>query len=265
MGLDNPFIHRAVGAPVPVPACLWLSDDVFPRVRAHAARRLVADGWTQSRIADTLRVSQAMVSKYVARDDDESDPLVLRLAHEVVVGADASDASGPSGWCTTLSTAAEDQGAIGDLLEAEAELLAAAPVHLVPQVGMNMARALDGATDPSRILAYPARLVAAGNRIVRPVAPEPGASNHLSSVLLAMRSANPGLAAIANVRGDIPCPDAVRVHRGDNTTDVPLLDAARAGAQILHDPGAFGIEPSLYVAGPDARSVVAQILQLRSP
>jgi predicted fused transcriptional regulator/phosphomethylpyrimidine kinase len=48
-----------------------------------------------------------------------------------------------------------------------------------------------------------------------------------------------------------------------STGEEPVLAAARISrAPALHDPGAIGLEPCLYVGGPDARSVAATLLHL---
>jgi predicted fused transcriptional regulator/phosphomethylpyrimidine kinase len=46
--------------------------------------------------------------------------------------------------------------------------------------------------------------------------------------------------------------------------EAPVLAAARASpkAAAIHDPGAIGLEPCLYVAGADAAEVASRILQL---
>lgn len=244
-----------LGRFVALPACFHLAEDLFPRVRAHAAHQWRSAGWSQTRIAAQLGVSQAMVSKYL-RQLPQADALAQRLAADLVV----EDAS--FNWCETLEPTVRRAGAraaMDDLLAAEARLLAAAPVHLVPEVGLNMARALPDAASSDDVLAYPARIVAAGDQLVRPISPAFGASRHLAGVLLAMRETNPAITAVANVRP----PAGVQAARVDRTTDAadPIV-AAAAGVTTLHDPGAFGIEPALYVAGTSAAHVVDQLLSL---
>ncbi len=256
---------------MPVPACFHLADHVFPRVRAEAARRLVADGWSQSRTADAIGVSQAMISKYQARDEDE-DPLVLRLVDELIADLDNSALrDGPSTWCTTL-TVARDHGdhALDDLLQAERHLLSVNIAAVMPQVGMNLARALPGATDPSKILAYPARLVLAGDRILRPAPPVLGGSKHLAACLLALRARDEDIHALANIRGGADLAriagTSVRLDGDGDRTEL-FLQAVQKSPRtpmLIHDPGAIGIEPCLYVAGHTATDVAKTILRLAS-
>lgn len=262
--------HRGRAA-VALPPCFHLADSVFPRVRAEAARRLAGDGWSQSRIAALLGVSQAMVSKYQARAEAEADVLVLRLSDDLLAGLDALAAAGPSVWCRTLSVTtgrAGAEAALEDLLAAETRLVQAAPLWVMPQVGLNIARALPEAKSPGDVLAYPARIAAAGDRLVRPEAPELGASRHLAACLLELRRRDPSLHALANIRGGEHIAAAAGPHvrlapEGDRET--AFAQAVGDAADVphtLHDPGAIGIEPCLYIAAPDAHQVVARILDI---
>ena len=138
-----------VAAAMTVPACLRLADEVFPRVRAIAARRLVAQGWSQARAGTAVGLSQAMVSRHLAALEPD-DPVAVRLAEDLVQSLVAPPvaAHGPSEWCATLTVGQERPGgeeALRDLLAAERSLRAGNPVRLMPQVGLNVARALPGA------------------------------------------------------------------------------------------------------------------------
>lgn len=282
-----------------LPACLRLADDVFPRVRAHTARRLVDAGWSQARAGAAVGLSQAMVSKHLA-SPPASDALVERLADELArellsPGTDASDALGVSPWCGTLTegqSRPHADAALEDILAAERLLLSKPPLRVMPQVGLNLAVALPDAAAPGDVLAFPGRLVDAGGRLVRPAPPTFGGSGHLARVLLALRARTPPLAALANVRGGSDVAAKAKalgwrvqaVKRTPNAPDEATLlraltgtggkhdgnAAPRAGVRgpgaepvdAVHDPGAIGLEPCLYVAGPDAQSVARKILAL---
>lgn len=260
-----------------VPACLRLADDVFPRVRAIAVRRLVDQGWSQQRAGQAAGLSQAMVSRHLAAREPR-DPVAQRLADDLVASLLTAPrpATGPSEWCATLTLGQDRPGgeaALRDLLEAERLLRDANPSRLMPQVGLNLARAVPGATSAEDVLAFPGRLVEAGGRILSPAPPAFGGSGHLARVLLARREAGAPDLALANVRGG---PDVlaaakrlgwkvVAVKRGPRSdADGPVLDAAKSSraADALHDPGAVGLEPCLYVAGTDAVATARRILDL---
>lgn len=260
-----------------LPACLRLADDVFPRVRAHAARRLVGAGWSQARAGEALGLSQAMVSKHLA-SPPASDALVERLADELAreaLGPTTQQAQSP--WCETLTQVhgrPEADAALQDFLAAEQAMLAAPPLRVVPQVGLNLALALPGAEAPGDVLAFPGRLVEAGGRLVRPAPPAFGGSGHLARVLLALRARAPVVASLANVRGGSDVVAKARrlgwtvqtVGRDADATDEGVLlgaiAAGRKSVDAVHDPGAVGLEACLYVAGPDAQAVAKKILAL---
>ncbi len=264
-----------------LPACLRLADDVFPRVRAHTARRLVDAGWSQARAGAAVGLSQAMVSKHLA-SPPPTDVLVERLSDELareLLGPDPNASpTGPSSWCGTLTAANARPGADGalrDVLAAERLLLDAPPLRVMPQVGLNLAVALPDAAGPDDVLAFPGRLVDAGGRLVRPAPPAFGGSGHLARVLLALRRRT-GHAALANVRGgrDVVAKakalgwSVQAVERPpsapDEATLLRALESGRKGVGLdaVHDPGAIGLEACLYVAGPDAATVARKILAL---
>jgi predicted fused transcriptional regulator/phosphomethylpyrimidine kinase len=263
-----------------VPACLRLADEVFPRVRAIAVHRLVGQGWSQSRAGDAVGLSQAMVSRHLSTRVPE-DPVAQRLAEDLCAALESppTPATGPSAWCSTLTVGQDRPGgeaALADLLTAERSLRAAPPLRVMPQVGLNVARALPSAASADDVLAFPGRLVeAGGGRIVSPAPPAFGGSGHLARCLLAVRRAQPGILALANVRGGNDVQAAakrlgwtvVRVARstkGTGTGEAPVLAAMGKGraTQAWHDPGAVGLEACLYVAGSDAAEVAARIAAL---
>ena len=260
-----------------IPACLRLADEVFPKVRAAAARRLVADGWSQSRAATAVGLSQAMVSRHLAAAPP-SDPLVEALAQSFIEeAANPTPATGASAWCATLTVGQQRPGgdaAIADLLAAERMLRSANPVSVIPQVGLNLARATPAAASPDDILAFPGRLVEAGGRLVSPAPPSFGGSGHLARCLLHLRKRDSALLSIANVRGGKEVAAAARrlgwtVATLDGAGDAEArfrraADAARTLPAALHDPGAVGLEPCLYIPGRDAQTVAARILDLQS-
>lgn len=270
-------MRRRLREAVALPPCFHLADDVFPKVRAEAARRLVEEGWSQVRIAQAVGISQGMVSKHVAAKPEKSNPLVMRLTDDLLAALQADSTSGPSLWCSTLTVAdahPDGEAALADLLEAETLLRAAAPLQFMPQIGLNVARALPAAGSPAEVLSYPGRLVDAGGRLVAPAPPAFGASGHLARCLLHLRTRDPGILAICNIKGGAKTVQAAKRlgwhvteiaanRRGD--AEAPFrraVDAQTDTPQVLHDGKAPGIEPCLYVAGASARDVVRRLLEL---
>lgn len=251
-----------------IPACFHLAEAVFPRVRAQAARDLVALGWSQSKAAQATGVSQAMVSKYLARPGDE-DPVVQRLAADLVREAEGKPVETTA--CATVHHLTDDDrhDALQDLLAAERLLMDAPPLRVMPQIGLNLARVPESAHRPDEVLAYPARMIRADDRIVVPVAPRAGGSGHLARCLLALRGEQPDVQALANVLGTPSVVEAAR-HLGWSVAPLPDGDdpdirfhAALDGkTKVFHDAGAHGLEPCLYIAGADARAVAQAITEL---
>lgn len=262
---------------MPLPPCFHLADDVFPKVRAEAARQLVAKGWSQTRAAKAIGISQGLVSKHVAVKPPRTDPLVARLTAELLRDLDAGTPTGASAWCTTLTITDARPGAkeaVADVLAAEAMLRSAMPLRLMPQIGLNIARALPDSKTPQDVLSYPGRLVDAGGDLVAPAPPAFGASGHLARCLLHLRGRDTSLMALANVRGGIGALRAAKKlgwrvveiaadRRGD--AEAPFRRAVDGEAKpptVLHDGKAIGIEPCLYVAAADATALARQVIQL---
>jgi predicted fused transcriptional regulator/phosphomethylpyrimidine kinase len=92
--------------------------------------------------------------------------------------------------------------------------------------------------------------------------PEFGSSSHLAQVLLRVRRGQPQTRAILNARYDEPVRKAIRTTglrvrtlqrvRGELVFGAPK----GAAADGVVDPGAFGVEPALYLLADSATAVV---------
>lgn len=263
----------------------------MPVLRAESARRLLEAGLHQERVAEHLGVSQAMVSKY-ARGALLKDPLasagfVKGLVEATVTAALEDEGAGRvSAWCR-LCTALSGPGApsleleecartehaparsasaavLASLVQAEARIRRLPFTRLLPQVRSNLAMCLPEARSSRDVAAFPGRFVEVRGHVRAAAEPEFGASSHLAGLLLRARRTHPHLRAILNLRLDEGTRRAVRAaglrfralrrHRGD------LVVALQPGEAVdaLADPGAFGIEPALYLLAEDASSVVAK-------
>lgn len=261
---------------MPVPPCFFLQQETFPKVRAEAARRLRDRGWSQTRIAQALQISQAMVSRY-SHGPSEDDPFVTRLVEELLGDLDGQGGPDISPWCRSLGTTRDRPGAreaMADLLHAEHTLRQGRPSELMPQVGLNIAVALPGANTPRDVLSYPARIVHADGHILAPFPPALGASGHLARCLLLVRHRYQRLQALGNVRGSRAATEAAQsigtvwhMESGDADREEQLerhVQRTRREPAFIADPGGFGIEPCLYVCGPDAATVARRILDIHA-
>jgi predicted fused transcriptional regulator/phosphomethylpyrimidine kinase/predicted transcriptional regulator len=139
---------------------------------------------------------------------------------------------------------------------------------LIPAVGSNLVEALPGAETIEDVAGVPGRILAVRGRPTVPGEPEFGVSQHVATVLLSAREAGSDARAALNVRYD---PDTVAALEAQGLTAVefdPVADIADAlstaladtpGVQVLYQTGAMGVEPIVYVLGPDAPTVAERI------
>jgi predicted fused transcriptional regulator/phosphomethylpyrimidine kinase len=113
-----------------------------------------------------------------------------------------------------------------------------------------------------------------GGRYARPADPEVGASGHVAEVLLSAREAGSAASAAVNVRYSEAIVDALTATETETVTAVAVdperpLAAAVADAlerepeaSVLYHTGADGIEPIVYVLGPDVETVLDRLRRL---
>jgi predicted fused transcriptional regulator/phosphomethylpyrimidine kinase/predicted transcriptional regulator len=138
---------------------------------------------------------------------------------------------------------------------------------LIPAVGSNLVEAVPGARNIDDVAAVPGRLLEVKGRTTVPADPEFGVSEHVAGLLLAARAAGSDARAAVNVRYD---PGLVERLAADHETvefdaeaDVEraVTDAVRSnpGAAVLYQTGGFGVEPVVYVLGPDAVTAAERV------
>ena len=138
---------------------------------------------------------------------------------------------------------------------------------LIPNVGANVVECLADATSIDDVAAVPGRLVDVKGRAMVPGEPEFGVSEHVATVLLAVRESGVSARATVNVRYD----PALVARLGESYPTVefdaerPTRDAIRDALTgdasdgsdvddviVLYQTGAVGIEPIVYVLAPNA-------------
>jgi predicted fused transcriptional regulator/phosphomethylpyrimidine kinase/predicted transcriptional regulator len=138
----------------------------------------------------------------------------------------------------------------------------------IPAVGSNLVECLPDATDIEDVVAVPGRLIDLKGRVEIPAQPEFGVSEHVASVLLAAREHGSDARAALNVRYDPTLLE--RLEREGHSAvefdaelrlDEAIADAiaTQPDADVLYQTGGFGIEPVIYVLGPDARTVAETV------
>ena len=263
-------------------------------IRALVSRKLRNDGMSQTEIASGLGISQAMVSKYLRRPPntesfEEAEYIASEIAGLIASGAGEAAVTGLlCQWCfnfkekgklcrfhpvehCTICMTLRSREAVGerytvlhDLEKAVSELENAGISPLIPEVRINIARALNKAESTMEVASIPGRLVVIGDRVRAPAPPEFGASRHLSTLLLHLPQ-DSDFRAVMNIRFDRDVEKAIKntkmkaahMDRTEFQGVGEFLESGEwAGKEIVIDPGDFGIEPCAYILGRTAVEVV---------
>jgi predicted fused transcriptional regulator/phosphomethylpyrimidine kinase len=121
-------------------------------------------------------------------------------------------------------------------------------------------------------VAVPGRIIDLKGRPEIPAEPEFGVSEYVASVLLTARDHGSDARAAMNVRYDPTLVDAlessghaaVEFDAESGIDDaIPTALAANPDADVLYQTGGFGIEPVIYVLGPDAPTVAGRLRDSR--
>jgi len=142
---------------------------------------------------------------------------------------------------------------------------------LIPAVGSNLVECLPEATSIEDVAAVPGRILDVRGEVTIPGDPEFGVSQHVASVLLAAREHGSDARAALNVRYDEEVLAALQAA-GHTTVEfdaeADLNDAIAAAlsqtpdATVLYQTGGMGVEPVVYLLGPDAPAVAESVRQI---
>lgn len=140
---------------------------------------------------------------------------------------------------------------------------------LVPQVGVNLVECLPDATSIDDVAGVPGRIFPVEGEVSIPGDPSFGQSQHVAGVLLAAREGGSHARAAIDIVFDEALLDALAAAGhiaievdgdADLRSTVPEAIARAPDATVIAQTGGFGIEPLLYVLGPDAPAVVDAVL-----
>ncbi|WP_226005726.1 thiamine-phosphate synthase family protein [Natrinema salinisoli] len=136
--------------------------------------------------------------------------------------------------------------------------------NLIPAVGSNLVACTPDAEDVDDVAGVPGRIFDVKGRMTVPADPEFGVSEHVARVLLAARRHGADVSAGINITYEPELIDDL-TERGhvaaefDESGDVASSAGAaiedEPDATVLYQTGGMGIEPLIYVLGPDAESV----------
>ena len=134
---------------------------------------------------------------------------------------------------------------------------------LIPAVGSNLAQVLPEGEGIDDVAAVPGRILDVKGRGTIPADPEFGVSEHVASVLLAARGAGSPARAALNVRyGEsvVAALEAAGHTAVEFDAEAPVESAigdalADGETDVIYQTGALGVEPVVYLLGPDAVTV----------
>jgi len=142
---------------------------------------------------------------------------------------------------------------------------------LIPNVGSNLVACAPDAVAVDDVAGVPGRIFDVKGRAEFPGDPEFGVSEYVASVLLAAKAAGSDANAALNVRYD---PDIVDRLEADGhvvaefdgeaaiETAVEAAVEETPDADVLYQTGGYGVEPIVYVLGPDAQTVARRVRAL---
>ncbi|WP_246310263.1 thiamine-phosphate synthase family protein [Halorarum halophilum] len=143
---------------------------------------------------------------------------------------------------------------------------------LIPHVGSNLVECLPDATDIEEVAAVPGRIFDVKGRATVPGDPEFGVSEHVAGVLLSARAADADVRAAVNITHDDDIVatleeagyEAIAFDPEAPTDPVraALADRDLPETFVVYQAGGFGIEPVVYVLGPDAPTVANVVQEL---
>jgi len=135
---------------------------------------------------------------------------------------------------------------------------------LIPAVGSNLVQVLPDGDGIDDVAAVPGRILDVKGRATIPAEPEYGVSEHVATVLLAAREAGSPARGALNVRYDESVVEALGAagHTAVEfdaeaavETAVPAALDGTVDADVLYQTGGMGVEPVVYLLGPDAVAV----------
>ncbi|WP_136687149.1 thiamine-phosphate synthase family protein [Halorhabdus amylolytica] len=141
---------------------------------------------------------------------------------------------------------------------------------LIPAVGANLVECLPEAAGIDDVAAVPGRILDVKGRASVPGDPEFGVSEHVAGMLLAAREQGNDARAMLNVAYEPELIErldeagyATVEFDADAALGTALTDAdGVTEADVLYQTGGFGVEPIVYLLGPDAPTVASRARDL---
>lgn len=270
-------------------------EQVYPVLNAKIAKRLAAKDMRQAAIAEFLGITQAMVSRYLEKTyvlpkdlDNALEQTAERLSTSILAKGSRPDIArqvteetlhllsggaldkfleeklgvGRAAW---RNLPGEKQGkgrARARFLKAVSLLEQTDLSRFLPEIGINLAMAVEEAETKDDIISLPAKLAAVDGRLKAVLEPRFGCSNYLAGMLLDLRRKNGDLGAVMNIQYNDTTRRAFS-EAGWKGLPLERLKSYDGGRlDFLLEKAAPGIEPNAYVLGKDALDVVRRVSAL---
>jgi len=170
---------------------------------------------------------------------------------------------------------------IGDILEALRIIEASDSfVNIVPQIRTNIVVCDETAKSSKDVAAVPGRITVIDGRARALVSPQFGTSGHTAKLLIESREIWKTIRSCLYVSGNELVTKAAKkngfriVHlRESESTPEMIVDSLKSSEHLpgprtaypaIHSPGDFGVEPILYLFGPDAKQLSEKCVELSS-
>ena len=225
----------------------------------------LADGLTSGEYGPV----EALVEAEVCIRDLERGGVVAELHAEAVPGLAPEDAAAIHDSGGRLQETARVRASVRRGLRVLENTSGFA--QRIPAVGSNLVECLSRAETIEDVAAVPGRILDVRGQVTIPGEPEFGVSQHVAGLLLAARAGGSDARAAVNVRYDERLRDALVAagHRAvEFDAEADIEDAvgaalgSRPDATVLYQTGGFGVEPVLYVLGPDAPTVTRTLREV---
>jgi hypothetical protein len=239
------------------------NDRLLESERLHELVERLADGLTEGSMTSV----EALVEAEVCIRGMEEDGVLAELHGEAVPGLEEY---GEGFAVHDPDSRLREAGRVRGSVRRGLRVLENTPgfAAQIPAVGSNLVEALPAAERIEDVAAVPGRILDVGGQASIPGEPEFGVSQHVAGVLLAARAAGSEARAALNVAYDTETVDALKAEGLTTVAFDPEADidaamgdalAETPGADVLYQTGAMGIEPIVYVLGPDAVTVAERV------
>ncbi len=236
-------------------------------IKADIARALCAQGYTQNKISRLLGITQPMVSKYLQSKkikNNYSQVIDLIKRHEsvsfnTVISAEPLT-KGSYHITPTEQTSGEEAQILGDIKDAVSLMSGVDFSSLLPKVKVNIAVAKNQAVTKHDVAALPSGIIFDSKQAQSFASPSFSSSSHLATLLLKHKQKS-----VMNVKysADILKKIKTRYSHAYLLDDYSLeRNSSNKELDVMIHRGSFGIEPSTYIFGNNAKEVVQKCLHL---